>query len=97
MRIFRIVKFYDSRFQLFFFFIFLICRQKSFSPDRKKYLASRRVVECVEFLTPPHSDKQFGGRSSGSLAWRISRGESRSRNKVSVEWKPNEIELQRKQ
>ncbi|XP_065226688.1 peptide-N(4)-(N-acetyl-beta-glucosaminyl)asparagine amidase [Planococcus citri] len=71
--------------------------QTSLSPDRKKYLAMRRVVECVEFLTPPHSDKQFGGRTSGSLAWRISRGESRSGNKVSVEWKPNEVELQRRQ
>lgn len=78
-------------------FLLLIHRQTSLSPDRRKYLATRRVIECVEFLTPPHSDKQFGGRTSGSLAWRISRGESRSANKISVEWKPNEIELQRKQ
>ncbi|KAF3833498.1 hypothetical protein F7725_024702 [Dissostichus mawsoni] len=53
-------------------------RQQSLSPERKKDLTERLLVELVEFLSPkkPKSG-ELGGRNSGSLAWRRARGETR--------------------
>nr|XP_020476497.1 peptide-N(4)-(N-acetyl-beta-glucosaminyl)asparagine amidase [Monopterus albus] len=52
-------------------------RQQSLSPDRKKELTERLLVELVEFISPKNPKPgQLGGRSSGSLAWRIARGET---------------------
>ncbi|KAF3833509.1 hypothetical protein F7725_024713 [Dissostichus mawsoni] len=50
-------------------------RQQSLSPERKKDLTERLLVELVEFLSPkkPKSG-ELGGRNSGSLAWRRARG-----------------------
>ncbi|KAG7264872.1 hypothetical protein CRUP_000439 [Coryphaenoides rupestris] len=52
-------------------------RQQGVSPDRKKELLNRLLVELVEFISPKKPEPgELGGRSSGSLAWRIARGES---------------------
>lgn len=50
-------------------------------------------MECVEFLTPPHSDKQYGGRISGSLQWRLSRGECETKANKHI-WKPDKLEIE---
>ncbi|XP_069575274.1 peptide-N(4)-(N-acetyl-beta-glucosaminyl)asparagine amidase [Brachyistius frenatus] len=53
-------------------------RQQSFSADRKKELKERLLVEVVEFISPKTPEPgELGGRNSGSLAWRIARGETR--------------------
>nr|XP_046273015.1 peptide-N(4)-(N-acetyl-beta-glucosaminyl)asparagine amidase [Scatophagus argus] len=53
-------------------------RQQSLSPDRKKELTERLLVELVEFISPKKPKPgELGGRNSGSLAWRIARGETR--------------------
>lgn len=55
-----------------------ILRQQSLSPDRMKELAERLLVELVEFISPKKPKAgELGGRNSGSLAWRIARGETR--------------------
>uniref|UniRef100_A0A3Q1GII3 Peptide-N(4)-(N-acetyl-beta-glucosaminyl)asparagine amidase n=1 Tax=Acanthochromis polyacanthus TaxID=80966 RepID=A0A3Q1GII3_9TELE len=52
-------------------------RQQSLSPDRKKELTERLLVELVEFISPKKPKPgELGGRNSGSLAWRIARGET---------------------
>ncbi|XP_039976868.1 peptide-N(4)-(N-acetyl-beta-glucosaminyl)asparagine amidase [Xiphias gladius] len=54
-------------------------RQQSLSPDRKKDLTERLLVELVEFISPKRPKPgELGGRNSGSLAWRIARGETRA-------------------
>ncbi|KAK5620096.1 Peptide-N(4)-(N-acetyl-beta- glucosaminyl)asparagine amidase, partial [Crenichthys baileyi] len=54
-------------------------RQQSLSPDRKRELTERLLVELVEFISPKHPKPgELGGRDSGSLAWRIARGETRA-------------------
>ncbi|XP_076611478.1 peptide-N(4)-(N-acetyl-beta-glucosaminyl)asparagine amidase [Chaetodon auriga] len=56
-------------------------RQQSLSPDRKKELTERLLVELVEFISPKKPKPgELGGRNSGSLAWRIARGETRGAN-----------------
>ncbi|XP_054462106.1 peptide-N(4)-(N-acetyl-beta-glucosaminyl)asparagine amidase [Anoplopoma fimbria] len=53
-------------------------RQQSLSPERKKELTERLLVELVEFISPKKPKPgEMGGRNSGSLAWRIARGETR--------------------
>ncbi|XP_034561190.1 peptide-N(4)-(N-acetyl-beta-glucosaminyl)asparagine amidase [Notolabrus celidotus] len=53
-------------------------RQQALTPERKKELTERLLVELVEFISPkkPKSG-ELGGRNSGSLAWRLARGETR--------------------
>lgn len=63
-------------------------RQNSdnYSAVRKKYVAKRGAIELAEMITAPPGCKkpseesenncEYGGRTSGSLAWRISRGET---------------------
>lgn len=54
-------------------------RQQSLSPDRKRELTERLLVELVEFISPKKpKEGELGGRNSGSLAWRIARGETRA-------------------
>uniref|UniRef100_A0A3Q4AJW4 Peptide-N(4)-(N-acetyl-beta-glucosaminyl)asparagine amidase n=1 Tax=Mola mola TaxID=94237 RepID=A0A3Q4AJW4_MOLML len=53
-------------------------RQQALSPDRKKELIERLLVELVEFISPKAPKAgELGGRNSGSMAWRIARGETR--------------------
>ena len=49
------------------------------SPGRKKDLTERLLVELVEFISPKKPKPgELGGRDSGSMAWRIARGETRA-------------------
>uniref|UniRef100_A0A8D3B3G1 Peptide-N(4)-(N-acetyl-beta-glucosaminyl)asparagine amidase n=1 Tax=Scophthalmus maximus TaxID=52904 RepID=A0A8D3B3G1_SCOMX len=53
-------------------------RQQVLSPDRKKELTGRLLVELVEFISPKRPKPgELGGRNSGSLGWRIARGETK--------------------
>ncbi|XP_011479384.1 peptide-N(4)-(N-acetyl-beta-glucosaminyl)asparagine amidase [Oryzias latipes] len=52
-------------------------RQQPLSSDRKKELTQRLLVELVEFISPKKPKPgELGGRNSGSLAWRVARGET---------------------
>uniref|UniRef100_A0A8B9XDT1 Peptide-N(4)-(N-acetyl-beta-glucosaminyl)asparagine amidase n=1 Tax=Bos mutus grunniens TaxID=30521 RepID=A0A8B9XDT1_BOSMU len=52
-------------------------RQVSLSENRRKELLQRIVVELVEFISPRSPQPgELGGRTSGSLAWRLARGEA---------------------
>lgn len=52
----------------------------------KNFVTKRRLMELVDMLPPPpgmikpsfknEQDDNYGGRTSGSLAWRLSRGET---------------------
>ncbi|KAK7898380.1 hypothetical protein WMY93_019233 [Mugilogobius chulae] len=54
-------------------------RQQSLSPQRKKELTERLLVELVEFISPKKAKPgELGGRNSGSLAWRLARGETKA-------------------
>uniref|UniRef100_A0A665UVZ1 Peptide-N(4)-(N-acetyl-beta-glucosaminyl)asparagine amidase n=1 Tax=Echeneis naucrates TaxID=173247 RepID=A0A665UVZ1_ECHNA len=54
-------------------------RQQSLSSDRMKVLTERLLVELVEFISPKRPKPgELGGRNSGSLAWRLARGETRT-------------------
>ncbi|XP_052388749.1 peptide-N(4)-(N-acetyl-beta-glucosaminyl)asparagine amidase isoform X1 [Carassius gibelio] len=56
-------------------------RQRSLGAERKQQLLQRLLVELVEFISPKTSKSgELGGRISGSLAWRVARGESGARN-----------------
>lgn len=51
--------------------------QQGYGPQEKERLTNRRLAECLELLTPRtagEGDKQ--GRQTGSLAWRLARGET---------------------
>ncbi|XP_048414085.1 peptide-N(4)-(N-acetyl-beta-glucosaminyl)asparagine amidase [Stegostoma tigrinum] len=52
--------------------------RKHFLPqDRKQELLERQVVELVEFISPKTPKPgELGGRTSGSVLWRVSRGEN---------------------
>lgn len=53
-------------------------RQQALTPERKKELTERLLVELVEFISPKKPKAgELGGRNSGSLAWRLARGETR--------------------
>ncbi|KAM8883870.1 peptide-N(4)-(N-acetyl-beta-glucosaminyl)asparagine amidase isoform 1-T1 [Synchiropus picturatus] len=72
-------------------------RQRYLGAERKKQLSERLIVELVEFLSPKEVKAgELGGRSSGSLAWRIARGETRTGDptlgKTGFVFMPNEDE-----
>ncbi|XP_075403256.1 peptide-N(4)-(N-acetyl-beta-glucosaminyl)asparagine amidase isoform X1 [Tenrec ecaudatus] len=51
-------------------------RQQSLSESRRKELLQRIIVELVEFISPKTPKPgELGGRTSGSVAWRVARGE----------------------
>uniref|UniRef100_A0A8C5Q0I8 Peptide-N(4)-(N-acetyl-beta-glucosaminyl)asparagine amidase n=1 Tax=Leptobrachium leishanense TaxID=445787 RepID=A0A8C5Q0I8_9ANUR len=69
-----------------------IVRQQSLSESRKKELLARLIVELVEFISPKEPKPvDLAGRVSGSLAWRVARGESGLKSK-SVVFVPSEKE-----
>ncbi|XP_067001284.2 peptide-N(4)-(N-acetyl-beta-glucosaminyl)asparagine amidase isoform X1 [Anabrus simplex] len=69
-------------------------RQKGLSEPRRAYLTRRLLSELVEFLVPRKpSQTEFQGRSSGSLAWRLARGETGVPTSVTPYiWEPNTAE-----
>lgn len=51
-------------------------RQRSLSENRRRELLERTIVELVEFISPKTPNpREYGGRTSGSMAWRVARGE----------------------
>lgn len=51
-------------------------RQKNISVARKRFLAKRNLREVIQSMVErPPTDNELKGRSSGSLSWRMSRGE----------------------
>ncbi|XP_072431337.1 peptide-N(4)-(N-acetyl-beta-glucosaminyl)asparagine amidase isoform X2 [Chiloscyllium punctatum] len=52
--------------------------RKHFLPqDRKQELLERQIVELVEFISPKTPKPgELGGRTSGSVFWRVARGET---------------------
>lgn len=71
-------------------------RQAKITQAREKFLLRRNLVELAAFLTPrqPTSDEK-AGRSSGSLDWRLSRGEHS--NKREFVFNANETQIALKQ
>ncbi|KAM6452750.1 peptide-N(4)-(N-acetyl-beta-glucosaminyl)asparagine amidase isoform 1-T1 [Liasis olivaceus] len=60
-------------------------RQQILSDARKNELLERLIVELVEFISPKTpKPEELGGRVSGSLAWRVARGEIALKNKEVV-------------
>uniref|UniRef100_A0A8C4QB46 Peptide-N(4)-(N-acetyl-beta-glucosaminyl)asparagine amidase n=1 Tax=Eptatretus burgeri TaxID=7764 RepID=A0A8C4QB46_EPTBU len=58
-------------------------RQQKLSKERILELQQRFVVELVEFISPREPQRgEFAGRKTGSLAWRIMRGELGSTSKI---------------
>ena len=88
---------------------FLICElnkqlqtSPGYSATRRAYVTRRRVLELVELMPAPpgakkpndNEDIEYGGRISGSLAWRTSRGEtqvSKSQTNISPRFRPIEF------
>lgn len=51
-------------------------RQQKCTPARKKFLKKRNLREIIEMMVERQAtDNEKKGRSSGSLSWRLSRGE----------------------
>ncbi|CAH2282985.1 peptide-N(4)-(N-acetyl-beta-glucosaminyl)asparagine amidase isoform X1 [Pelobates cultripes] len=71
--------------------------QQSLPETRKKELLGRLIVELVEFMSPKvPKPGELAGRVSGSLAWRVARGESGLKSKNSVVFVPSEKEQTKK-
>ncbi|XP_072781826.1 peptide-N(4)-(N-acetyl-beta-glucosaminyl)asparagine amidase isoform X2 [Taeniopygia guttata] len=68
-------------------------RQKSLSENRKRELLERTIVELVEFISPKTPKPgEYGGRTSGSMAWRVARGEIGPEKRKEVVFIPSEKE-----
>ncbi|KAM9308819.1 peptide-N(4)-(N-acetyl-beta-glucosaminyl)asparagine amidase [Gastrophryne carolinensis] len=68
-------------------------RQQTLPDGRKKELLGRLIVEIVEFMSPKTPKPgELGGRVSGSLAWRLARGETGAKVK-SVVFVPSQKEI----
>lgn len=56
-------------------------RQQKCTPARKKYLKIRNLREVIELMVQRQaSENEKKGRSSGSLSWKLSRGEEQQCN-----------------
>nr|XP_048693163.1 peptide-N(4)-(N-acetyl-beta-glucosaminyl)asparagine amidase [Caretta caretta] len=65
-------------------------RQQSLSESRKRVLLERIIVELVEFISPKTPKPgELGGRISGSMAWRVARGEIGSERRKEVIFIPS--------
>lgn len=66
------------------------------SAAQRKQLALRTLMELVEFLSPPKyiTNEEYEGRKSGSLLWRLQRGETDilCQNSDFI-WKPSHEEV----
>lgn len=59
-------------------------RQENYSDLKKKLIVYRTLFELADFLTPKIlTENERKGRSSGSLSWRLDRGE-KHKNTVSI-------------
>uniref|UniRef100_A0A8B9ZJP0 Peptide-N(4)-(N-acetyl-beta-glucosaminyl)asparagine amidase n=1 Tax=Anas platyrhynchos TaxID=8839 RepID=A0A8B9ZJP0_ANAPL len=68
-------------------------RQRFLAESRKSELLQRTIVELVQFISPkPPKPGEFGGRTSGSMAWRVARGEAGSEKRKEVIFVPSEKE-----
>lgn len=73
--------------------------QQNLSTARKDYLRKRTLFELVELWNEPSDkDGNYQGRQSGSLAWRLSRGETSvaSEHEPYI-WKPTKSEIEKKE
>ena len=69
-------------------------RQRHLSDARKQLLLERLAVELVEFITPKKAGSgELGGRVSGSLAWRLERGETGAQKASHTLIKPTTSEI----
>lgn len=70
-------------------------KQNNLTLLRRKYLAERRLKECIEMLFQPKctDGENYGGRTSGDITWRLARGEIQIKKFV---WTPSEIEITNK-
>lgn len=69
-------------------------RQRTLTASRQQVLLNRLAVELVEFITPKTAGQgEMGGRVSGSLAWRLERGETRLAAVSSTVIKPTADEV----
>ena len=71
-------------------------RMETLTPDQRRSLTERRLAECLELLTPRSvtSGDQVG-RQTGSLAWRLARGElGQVTTDTQWVWEPSEAELE---
>ncbi|XP_050430379.1 peptide-N(4)-(N-acetyl-beta-glucosaminyl)asparagine amidase [Adelges cooleyi] len=71
-------------------------RQIDCTISRRKYLAERRLKECVELLFQPNNTvaDNYDGRISGSLDWKLTRRETKIHQYV---WTPTKAEIDKKQ
>jgi peptide-N4-(N-acetyl-beta-glucosaminyl)asparagine amidase len=68
-------------------------RQLNVSEARKKFLNLRSISELAELLIERKpTEDELKGRSSGSLAWRLQRGETNLSNNYTFKLTPKEIE-----
>lgn len=74
-------------------------RQINLSAARKAYLLKRTLFELVElWKEPSEKDGNYQGRQSGSLAWRIGRGETTAAIRAEpFIWKPTQSEIDKKE
>ncbi|XP_034247208.1 peptide-N(4)-(N-acetyl-beta-glucosaminyl)asparagine amidase [Thrips palmi] len=69
--------------------------QQNLSSARKEYLLKRTLFELVElWKEPSQKDGVYQGRQSGSLAWRLSRGETTVSVSEPYVWKPTPLEIE---
>lgn len=69
---------------------------RGLTPDQRRSLTERRLAECLELLTPRSvtSGDQVG-RQTGSLAWRLARGElGQTTTDTQWVWEPSEADLE---
>ena len=65
-------------------------RQASFPAALKEKLLARRIADCLEMLTPRKAGAtDQAGRKTGSLAWRLARGELGSQPAAGHVFKPS--------
>ena len=65
------------------------------SPERRAQLTERRLAECLELLTPRTVTRgDQVARQTGSLAWRLARGEMGGAAPTQWAWQPSAAQLE---
>jgi len=71
-------------------------KQQGLSEDEVSQLTQRRLVECLEMLTARSvGEADRIGRQTGSLAWRLARGELGQRESAEYVFLPSEDEIEK--